>query len=125
MSHVPEGHEATERDLNGLEQGADRNLIKFNKEKCKVLHLGRNNPMHRYMMGTTPLKSSFAEKDLVVLVGTKLTTRQQYALVAEAASIRQRTASRSGEVILPLCSALVRQPWSAGSSPALPRTREI
>ena len=43
---------------------ADGNLVKFNKEKCKVLRLGRNNPLHQYMLGATQLESSLAEKDL-------------------------------------------------------------
>ena len=37
------------------------NLMKFNKEKCQVLHLGRNNHMHQYMLETNSLESSFAE----------------------------------------------------------------
>ena len=43
-----EGHAAIQRDLNRQEKWADRNLTNFNQEKCKVLHLGRNNPMHQY-----------------------------------------------------------------------------
>ncbi|KAK4831080.1 hypothetical protein QYF61_015278 [Mycteria americana] len=45
---MPEGHAAIQRDLNRLEKWADRNLVKFNKGKFKVLHLRRNNPMHQY-----------------------------------------------------------------------------
>jgi len=38
---------ATQRDLNRLEKWADRNLGNFSKEKCKVPHLARNNPIHQ------------------------------------------------------------------------------
>ncbi|PKU48864.1 hypothetical protein llap_835 [Limosa lapponica baueri] len=86
--------------------------MKFNKGKCKVLHLERNYPMHQYGLGVDPLKSSSAERDLEVLVDNKLTMRQQCALVAKASSllgcIKKSVASRLREVILTLYSALVR-----------------
>lgn len=40
----PEGCVAIQRHLKRLR--TERTLIKFNKWKCKVLHLGRNNPGH-------------------------------------------------------------------------------
>ena len=46
-----------------------RSLMKFNKGKCQVLHLRRNNPMHQYRQGAELLKSSSAEKGLGVLGG--------------------------------------------------------
>ena len=45
-------------------RSADKNLMKFNKGKCKVLPLGRNNPMQHYMLGADWLQNSFVEKDL-------------------------------------------------------------
>ncbi|KAK4821753.1 hypothetical protein QYF61_000814, partial [Mycteria americana] len=63
------------RDLNELEKWADGNLTKLSKGKCQVLHLWRNNPMHQYMLGADWLESSLAEKDLGVLVDTKLNMR--------------------------------------------------
>ena len=60
--------------------------MKFNKSKCKVLHLGRNNPMHQYQLGGDLLESGSVEKDLGVLVDSKLTTSQHWALVAKKAN---------------------------------------
>lgn len=94
---TPEGHAAIQRDLDRLEKGAMRILMKSNKEKCKVLYLGRNNPRHQYMLG-----SRLAEKELEVLVGTKYNSSQQTVLAAKAygvlGCIRQSVASRLREV---------------------------
>jgi len=55
---TPEGCAAIHRDLDRLESWTRRSLMKFNKGKCRVLHLERNNPMHQYMLGVDLLESS-------------------------------------------------------------------
>ena len=87
--------------------------MRFNKSKCRVLHLGRNNRMHQYRLGNDLLERTSAEKDLSVLVDSKLAVSQSCALVAKKAKgilgcIKKSMASRLREVILLLYSALVR-----------------
>jgi len=43
-----QGMNAIKRDLD---RRAYENLMKFNKAKCKVLHMGQDNPKHKYRLG--------------------------------------------------------------------------
>lgn len=54
-------------DLDRLEEWAHVNLMKFNRAKCKVLHLGRGNTQCQYRLVDDLTGSSPAQEDLVIL----------------------------------------------------------
>ncbi|GAB0180716.1 cAMP-dependent protein kinase inhibitor alpha [Grus japonensis] len=122
-----EGRDANQRDLDRFEKWAHVNLMKFNKTKCKVLHMGQGNPQYQYRLVNEGMESCPVE-DMGVLVNVKLNMSQKCELAALNSNhilgcIKRRVASRSRKVILPLYSHETPT-WSTVSSSGVPSTRK-
>ena len=61
------------------------NFSKFNKSKCKILHLGQGNPHYQYKLEDERIDYCSAKKDLGVLVDRKLDMSQKCALASQKA----------------------------------------
>jgi len=85
--------------------------MKFHKDKCQVLHLGKKNPWKQYRLRRALLGSNSSEKDLKVFIDSGLSMSQQCVLAVKSTNCNlgemdRSIANRAGEV--PCHSALMR-----------------
>lgn len=66
------GNIMLQNDLNTITKWAETWKMEFNVDKCKIMHLGNQNPKHTYTMSGTNLETTKEERDLGVLVDDKL-----------------------------------------------------
>ena len=83
--------------------------MKYSKGKRRDVYLGKNNTRYQYRLRTDLLERSVEERDLGVLVDSRV-TMSQHCKKANGilGCIRRGVVSRPKKVLLPLYSALVR-----------------
>ena len=59
--------------------------MKFNISKCKIIHVGRNNPNYTYHMDGEKLASDTDEKDIRVIINNNLKPTLQCQKAANTA----------------------------------------
>ena len=60
---TPHGSSSLQADLESLAKWSNTWQLPFNEVKCKVLHLGRNNPNSQYVMRGSALSEEQVKKD--------------------------------------------------------------
>ena len=113
-----------ENDVNDLQKAIDEMynwtqtwLLKFNAEKCKLLHLGSNNNKYDYFIGTEEkrvlLDKSDLEKDLGIHVDQNLNFKEHIKKTVKKASyacykILRNFSFKDDNILVPLFKSLVR-----------------
>ena len=73
--------------LNRLVTWADTWGMEFNVTKCKVMHVGRNNPRSEYTMSGIKLNTTEVERDIGVMVHRSLRPSTQCAEASRRANV--------------------------------------
>ncbi|CAM5110844.1 unnamed protein product, partial [Natator depressus] len=113
IANTKKDQDIIQEDLDDLVNWNNSNRMKFNSEKCKVMHLGINNKKFCYKLGTQHLEVTEEENDLGVLVDHRMTMSHQCDMAVKKANailgcIRRGISSRDKEVLVLLYKALVR-----------------
>ena len=108
-----DGGRLLQDDLDRVVEWAKKWKMEFNVDKCKVMHLGLNNPRRSYNMGDTNLQASEVERDLGVLIDHQLDFGKHIRTIVGRANrvlgmIRVSFACMNKTMFLSLYTSLVR-----------------
>ena len=100
-------------DLEQLCKWSEIWQMKFNIQKCKVMHIGRNNKEAEYFMQGNKLDKVIEEKDLGILISNNFKVSNQCRKAANKGNqilglISRTISCKKGKVLLNLYKALVR-----------------
>ena len=105
--------EVMQQDLDNLSSWSEKWLLKFNKDKCKVMHIGYNNEKQIYKLQGQNLLKVDEEKDLGVIVKSNLKSGSQCLAASKKANtilgfIARNFECKTPDVITRLYTSLVR-----------------
>ena len=108
-----EDYQLLQQDLDNLYKWSKDWQLCFSVTKCKVLHIGYNQRYREYRLGSDCITSSSVEKNLGILVDSKLKFHEQCSAVVAKANrllgvIRRSFDCTNSEMILRLYKSLVR-----------------
>ena len=115
--HSKSDSENLQTNINYMLEWSDRWLLRFNCEKCKILHIGKNNPNYEYVMKDNNkivnLETTICEKDLGVYVDSNLNFEHHINVTIRKAKniaflILRNFHFKSPYIMVPLFKALIR-----------------
>ena len=129
----PEDRNALQEDLGRLSEWSEIWQMKFNVDKCKVMHLGPKNMHWNYSMGGRHLKEATEEKDLGVIITNDLKVEAQCSAACIKANrmlglIRRTIVNKRHTILTTLYKSLVRphlEYSTAAWSPHYVKDREM
>ena len=118
-----------QHNLDSLNSWASCWQLRFNVNKCSIMHFGNNNPEHHYHLGGLPIPNASIVKDLGVFISSNLNSLQHVSKIVKRAEsilaiIKRTIVSRDEHVFLKLYKQLVRPHLEYASTvwnPALQR----
>jgi hypothetical protein len=105
--------ESLRKDLNRLYDWSEKWQMKFNLDKCKVMHIGYKNGEADYVIGGKTLGKVSEEKDLGVIISKEFKVANQCSKAASKGNqilglINRTITCKKKKVILNLYKSLVR-----------------
>jgi hypothetical protein len=103
--------------IDNLTDWTDKWLLQFNSQKCKVLHLGKNNVQYQYVIrngnDVHVLESTVAERDLGVIVDPLLNFDTHISETVKKGNkicglLVRTIENKSPDIMIPLFKSLVR-----------------
>jgi hypothetical protein len=134
-----EDRDKMQQALDCLCEWADKWGMAFNLAKCKVMHVGANNPGYEYQMRGTTISTTNEERDIGVMVTPTLKPSVQCSRAAGRASavlnqLKRNLNYRDRHTFLMLYKQYVRthlefsspawSPWLQGDKDTLERVQE-
>ena len=102
-----------QKDIDTLGQWAQQWQMKFNVDKCKVVHYGKDNIGFKYSLYGQPITEVASEKDLGVMFSRDLKVsiqrREAYSKASQSLGLIHRIIKfKSQSVLVPLYKSMVR-----------------
>jgi len=102
-----------DKDLDIIVDWTKKWQMKLNTDKCKVMHVGKNNGNNVYSMLGQKLQVVNKEKDLGIMISPDLKSEEQCRYVASNANkvlgmVKRTIRNKDPEIMVRLFKALVR-----------------